>query len=185
MYDLNKRSYISTLGELRELLANLPDETEISGAGAYGAWLHFGKEKNLVCIDPESLYSDYSEEYGDEEEGKEEEQMREHGLRLSGVKENDYSPLERKILAWDRENYNDFVGSFTVNELLELFDETEYVPESCDNYHDYGYCIVDNAAGIIYDYVWKKLKELAEIHAIGEENELANAYLAILAALTP
>ena len=84
MYDLNKRSYFTTLGELRMLLADLPDDTEVSGAGAFGAWLHFDKERAFICIDPESLYSDY----GDEEEGKEEEQMKEHELRLSTVKED-------------------------------------------------------------------------------------------------
>ena len=87
MFDLNKRSYFTTLGELRMLLADLPDDTEVSGAGAFGAWLHFDKEKALICIDPESLYANYDEEYGDEEEGKEEEQMKEHELRLSAVKE--------------------------------------------------------------------------------------------------
>ena len=88
MYDLNKRSYFTTLGELRMLLADLPDDTEVSGAGAFGAWLHFDKEKDFICIDPESLYADYAEEYGDDEEVKEEEQMKEHELRLSAAKEN-------------------------------------------------------------------------------------------------
>ena len=82
MYDLNKRAYISTLGELRSLFAALPDDTEIYGAGDYGAWLHFDNEKNFVCIDPESLYSDYSEEYGDEEETAEIEQMKAHESRM-------------------------------------------------------------------------------------------------------
>lgn len=85
MYDLYKRSYVTTLGELRLLLADYPDDTEISGAGAFGAWLHFEKEKDFVCIDPESLYSDYSEEYGDEEEQVEEEQMRAHETRVVNV----------------------------------------------------------------------------------------------------
>ncbi len=66
MYDLKKRSYVTTLGELRSLLAELPDDTEISGAGALGAWLHFAKEETIVCIDPESLYDCY-EEYDDDE----------------------------------------------------------------------------------------------------------------------
>ena len=87
MYDLNKRAYISTLGELRSLLSTLPDDTEISGAGAFGAWLHFAKERNLVCIDPECLYDCY-EEYDDEEVGeKEEEQVEEHKARLKKMKQ--------------------------------------------------------------------------------------------------
>ena len=69
MYDLKKRAYISTLGELRSLLADLPDDTEISGAGAFGAWLHFKKGENLVCIDPECLYDCY-EEYMMKKQGK-------------------------------------------------------------------------------------------------------------------
>ena len=91
MYDLNKRSYISTLGELRMLLADLPDDTEISGAGAFGAWLHFDKEKDFVCIDPESLLDCY-EEYDDEEEEKNaEEQIKEHEARLQERKEDHQS----------------------------------------------------------------------------------------------
>ena len=87
MYDLKKRAYISTLGELRSLLSTLPDDTEISGAGAFGAWLHFKKGENLVCIDPECLY-DYYEEYDDEEVGeKEEEQVEEHKARLKKMKQ--------------------------------------------------------------------------------------------------
>ena len=82
MYDLKKRAYISTLGELRSLLADLPDDTEISGAGADGAWLHFKKGENLVCIDPECLY-DYYEEVGE----KEEDQVEEHKPRLKKMKQ--------------------------------------------------------------------------------------------------
>jgi len=88
MYDLNKRSYFDTLGELRTLLADLPDDTEVSGAGAFGAWLHFDKERNFICIDPETLYADYEEEYEGEEEEKVEEQMKDHELRLFAVKED-------------------------------------------------------------------------------------------------
>ena len=47
MYDLNKRAYISTLGELRELLAELPDDTEILACGSSDAWLHFEKDNSL------------------------------------------------------------------------------------------------------------------------------------------
>ena len=73
--------------QLLEVRPNLNLEP-VSGAGAFGAWLHFDKEKDFICIDPESLYADYAEEYGDEEEVKEEEQMKEHELRLSAAKEN-------------------------------------------------------------------------------------------------
>ena len=51
MYDLIKRAYISTLGELRELLAELPDDTEILACGSSDAWLHFEKDNSLVSLD--------------------------------------------------------------------------------------------------------------------------------------
>ena len=98
----------------------------------------------------------------------------------------DLNTQDRKILDWDYEDYNSFVGSFTVSELLDLLDVIDdFPPSSCDNHEDYGYCIVSNAAGIIYNYVSQKLKDLIEIHAVGEEIHLATAYLKTLAALTP
>ncbi len=98
---------------------------------------------------------------------------------------NDYSSQDRKILTWDEENYADFVASFTVGELLDMLNEIDYTPDSCELHEDYGYCISSNAAGIIYDYIWKQLKELAEDHTVGEEYEMANIFLKTLAALTP
>lgn len=79
MYDLNKRSYFTTLGELRALLADLPDDTEISGSGAIGAWMHITKDERVVCIDPEPLFDCYEEE---DEEVAEMEQIKEHKKRL-------------------------------------------------------------------------------------------------------
>ena len=115
MYDLNKRSYFTTLGELRSLLADLPDDTEISGAGADGAWLHFGKERNIVCIDPESLSESVEEYYTDDEEQKMEEQIKAHEYRSNGI-EDDWqaffagNKLMRTFLAddgsWDYELYD-------------------------------------------------------------------------------
>ena len=61
MYDINKRSYFTNLGELRMLLSNLPDETEVCTGGVFGSYLHFEKDRDLISFDDEEL--DYSEEY--------------------------------------------------------------------------------------------------------------------------
>lgn len=98
---------------------------------------------------------------------------------------NEYSSQDRKILSWDGDSYDGFAESFTIGELLDMFDDINYTPFSCDLYEDYGNCIVYNASQIIYDYIWKGLKELGEDHCIGESFEMANAYLKALAALSP
>lgn len=98
---------------------------------------------------------------------------------------DEYSSQDRKILSWDGEDYCGFVESFTIGELLVMFDDINYAPDSCDHFEDYGNCVVYNAAQIIYDYIWKGLKELGEDHCIGESFEMANAYLKALAALSP
>ena len=80
MYNLKKRSYITTVGELRSLLAGIPNSTEISACGACEAWLHFDDEKGLICIDYDSLddcYPDF-----DEAADMVEEQQADHRLRL-------------------------------------------------------------------------------------------------------
>ena len=41
MYDLDKRSYFTTLGDLRSLLADLPDDTKVCTSGVYGSLCSF------------------------------------------------------------------------------------------------------------------------------------------------
>lgn len=100
MYDLNKRAYITTLGELRLLLADYPNDTEISGAGAFGAWLHFDKGKDLVCIDPESLSESEEEYYTDDEEQKMKEQMRAHEARTQRFDNNQKKGGNANMRTW-------------------------------------------------------------------------------------
>ena len=68
MFDLNKRSYFTTLGELRMLLADLPDETEVCVGGCLGAYIHFADDKPLVSFDDEELNYAYPPRYFDEDE---------------------------------------------------------------------------------------------------------------------
>ena len=62
MYDLNKRSYFTTLGELRMLLAHLPADTKVCTGGVLGSYLHFEQDGSLVSFDDEDLNADYSEQ---------------------------------------------------------------------------------------------------------------------------
>ena len=62
MYDLKKRAFFETLGELRMLLADMPDDTDVCTGGVLGSWLHFDENKTLVSFDDDSLYSDYCDD---------------------------------------------------------------------------------------------------------------------------
>ena len=89
MYDLNKRSYFTTLGELRSLLADLPDDTKVCTSGVYGSYVHFAKDDPLVSFDDEDLGEDYAEDYPIENpdfwEGQEALMMKEHEARLTAL----------------------------------------------------------------------------------------------------
>ena len=60
MFDLNKRSYFTTLGELRMLLAHLPADTKVCTGGVLGSYLHFAEDGSLVSFDDDDLYNEYS-----------------------------------------------------------------------------------------------------------------------------
>lgn len=121
MYDLNKRSYFTTLGELRALLADLPDDTEVCTGGVLGSYLHFEKDKDLISFDDEDLDSDYSDEYPDYYDENElylvqqEREDNEHGKRIEMIEEGQQfllvgNKLMRTFLAddgsWDYELYD-------------------------------------------------------------------------------
>ena len=86
MYDLNKRSYFTTLGELRMLFADLPDDTMVCTGGVYGSYVHFTEDNAIVSFDDEDLSVDYYEdcpiENPDFWEGQEALMMIEHEARL-------------------------------------------------------------------------------------------------------
>lgn len=87
MYDLNKRSYFTTLGELRLLLANYPDDTRIYSCGADDAYLHIDDSGKFVSIDYDDLSSDYNDELSIDDDLFWDEQvalmMTEHKARLA------------------------------------------------------------------------------------------------------
>ena len=89
MYNLKKRAYYSTLGELRMLLADLPDETEVFTCGVEDSWIHFEKDGSFISFDYDSLGCDYCEDLENEgitddemESRYEAQQLKEHQWRM-------------------------------------------------------------------------------------------------------
>ena len=92
MYDLNKRSYFTTLGELRMLLAHLPADTKVCTGGVLGSYLHFTEDGSLVSFDDDDLWSDYEEAYPSDDDdfwqGQDALMMEEHTQRLREIEED-------------------------------------------------------------------------------------------------
>ncbi|MDD4509500.1 MAG: hypothetical protein PHY23_01055 [Oscillospiraceae bacterium] len=61
MYDIAKRRQFKTVGELRKLIENLPDNTEVSICGDNYCFYHEEQDKSCICLDCEDL-EDYYEE---------------------------------------------------------------------------------------------------------------------------
>lgn len=71
MYDMTKKSQFSTVGELRELLKNIPDNTKIVVTGDDYCWFHIEEDGSVICLDVEELDEAYEKDdatpcdYGD------------------------------------------------------------------------------------------------------------------------
>ena len=61
MYDLNKLGYVNTVGELRMILDDLPDEAEVCAAGAGCPYVHITKDKSVISLDDDMLFDAYPE----------------------------------------------------------------------------------------------------------------------------
>ena len=177
MYDLNKRSYFTTLGELRALLANLPDDTKVCTSGVYGSYVHFAKDDSLVSFDDEDLGEDYAEDYpnvdSDFWEGQEALMMKEHEARLAehshSCENEDYTTQDQKILFWNKQNYESFINSFTKDELSEMLDYLYRHPNhpiECD----YNFDLYDDRCDLIYEYTIHWLYDLLCDYAYGNRN---------------
>ena len=59
MYDLTKRKKFSTVGDLKELLKDIPDETQIVVTGDDYCWFHIEKDGSVMCLDVEELDDAY------------------------------------------------------------------------------------------------------------------------------
>ena len=61
MYDINKRKQFKTVGELREILNDIPDDTQVLICGEDYGWFHIEQDGSVVCLDNEDLECCYEE----------------------------------------------------------------------------------------------------------------------------
>lgn len=61
MYDIEKRQQFKTAGDLKKLLAGIPDDTPVYITGADG-WFHIEEDESVICLDCEELEDCYNEE---------------------------------------------------------------------------------------------------------------------------
>ena len=116
MYNLDKLAYVDTVGELRMILEDLPDEAEICAAGAGSPFVHITKDNSVISLDDDMLYDAYPE-LEDESvyEQKENEMSEASSSRYHAIAEGPQfvlvgNKLMRTFLAdngsWDYELYN-------------------------------------------------------------------------------
>ena len=61
-YKLERRTKFKTVKELRELLTDLPDNTEVLICGDSYCWFHVKEDESVVCLDNEDLEECYLED---------------------------------------------------------------------------------------------------------------------------
>jgi hypothetical protein len=61
MYNINKRAEFKTVGDLKRLLTDIPNETKIYITGTNG-WFHIEEDESAICLDTEDLEEYYEEE---------------------------------------------------------------------------------------------------------------------------
>ena len=62
MYNINKRTNFETAGNLKKLLAEVPDETKIVICGDDNCWFHIENDESVICLDMEDLDDCYEME---------------------------------------------------------------------------------------------------------------------------
>jgi hypothetical protein len=94
MYDITKKKKFSTVGDLKELLKDIPDETKIVVTGDDYCWFHIEEDGSVICLDVEELDDAY-EIYDEDDE------------YVPSAENGDYSPSN----PWDAPGMspNDFI----------------------------------------------------------------------------
>lgn len=59
MYDIAKRKQFKTVGDLKALLKNIPDKTQIVVTGDDYCWFHIEEDESVICLDVEELDDAY------------------------------------------------------------------------------------------------------------------------------
>lgn len=67
-YDITKRKKFGTVGELKELLSEVPDDAKVLVLGDDYAWFHTDKDGTVVNLDCEDLDDCYIETNEDNKE---------------------------------------------------------------------------------------------------------------------
>ena len=61
MYNIKKRKQFKTVGDLKELLKDVPDETQVVVTGDDYCWFHIEEDESVICLDTEELDDAYEE----------------------------------------------------------------------------------------------------------------------------
>lgn len=59
MYDITKKKQFKTVGDLKALLKDIPDETQIVVTGDDYCWFHIEEDGSVICLDVEELDDAY------------------------------------------------------------------------------------------------------------------------------
>ena len=59
MYNIEKRKQFSTVGDLREMLNGISDDTKIVITGDDYCWFHIEEDESVICLDVEELEEAY------------------------------------------------------------------------------------------------------------------------------
>lgn len=62
MYNIKRRAEFTTVGDLKRLLAEVPDETRIYITGDSDCWFHIEEDETVICLDCEDLEDCYGNE---------------------------------------------------------------------------------------------------------------------------
>lgn len=62
MYNIKKRKQFNTIGELKEILKNISDDTKVFVCGEDYCWFHIEQDGSVVCLDNEDLEECYEED---------------------------------------------------------------------------------------------------------------------------
>ena len=62
MYDITKKKQFKTVGDLKELLKDIPDETQIVVTGDDYCWFHIEEDGSVICLDVEELDDAYGKD---------------------------------------------------------------------------------------------------------------------------
>ena len=89
---------------------------------------------------------------------------------------DDYSTQDRKILTWNKENYENFIESFTKEELEEMNSylvHHQFFPLDCEYDED------GRAGSIVCDYTRRWLYEQIELGIISGTHKLFEIVMAL------